>query len=133
MKLILSLFTLSLFSTSYAQVADRLYKPNNTLVDTVNIGIVTVTVNPSTAQQPSMYSVNKSLLRWNTNQVRGLSDTIMGRLKWNYITGKPTFATVATTGDYNNLINQPNLSVYYLASNPSGYISGINSSMITQK
>lgn len=50
---------------------------------------------------------------------------------WNYINNKPTFSTVATSGDYNDLSNKPNLSVYYLNSNPSGYISGISSGMIS--
>lgn len=39
------------------------------------------------------------------------------------LTGKPTFATVATSGSYNDLANTPNLSLYYLANNPSGYIT----------
>lgn len=127
---LLTLFTFLLTFNSNTQVADRLYKPNNTLVDTVNVGIVTVTTNPSGSQQPSMYSVNKNLLKWNTSQIRGLRDTILNTATWNNITGKPSFATVATTGDYNSLINKPNLNLYYLASNPSGYISGINSSMV---
>ena len=44
-------------------------------------------------------------------------------LTWSNITGKPTFATVATSGSYNDLANTPNLSLYYLASNPSGFIT----------
>lgn len=39
------------------------------------------------------------------------------------LTGKPTFANVATSGLYSDLSGTPNLSVYYLASNPSGYIT----------
>ena len=44
-------------------------------------------------------------------------------LTWSNITGKPTFATVATSGSYTDLANTPNLSLYYLASNPSGFIT----------
>jgi len=68
---------------------------------------------------------------------------------YSSITGKPTFATVATSGLYSDLtgtptipsspvntdwnsssglsqiLNKPNLSVYYLASNPNNYISSI--------
>ena len=44
-------------------------------------------------------------------------------LTWGNITGKPTFATVATSGSYTDLANTPNLSLYYLASNPSGFIT----------
>lgn len=42
---------------------------------------------------------------------------------WNEVTGKPVFATVATTGSYNDLLNLPNLGIYYLATNPANYIS----------
>lgn len=51
-------------------------------------------------------------------------------LTWANISGKPTFATVATSGSYSDLSGTPNLSNYYLASNPNGYISGITSGMI---
>lgn len=34
-------------------------------------------------------------------------------------------STVSTTGDYNDLTALPNLSNYYLASNPNGYISSV--------
>ena len=68
---------------------------------------------------------------------------------WSSVTGKPSFSTVATSGSYNDLSNQPsipsaqinsdwnsvsglsqilnkpNLSNYYLASNPNGYISSV--------
>lgn len=44
-------------------------------------------------------------------------------LTWSNLTGKPTFATVATSGSYTDLANTPNLSLYYLANNPSGYIT----------
>ena len=44
-------------------------------------------------------------------------------LTWSNITGKPTFATVATSGSYTDLANTPNLSLYYLANNPTGYIT----------
>ncbi len=42
---------------------------------------------------------------------------------WSSITGKPTFSTVATSGDYNDLSNLPNLSQYYLNTNPNNYIT----------
>ena len=37
-------------------------------------------------------------------------------LTWSNITGKPTFATVATSGSYTDLANTPNLSLYQLVS-----------------
>ena len=42
---------------------------------------------------------------------------------WANLTGKPTFATVATSGSYTDLANTPNLSLYYLANNPTGFIT----------
>jgi hypothetical protein len=54
-------------------------------------------------------------------------------LTWSNITGKPTFATVATSGAYSDLAGTPNLGVYllsttaastyYLQTNPAGYIT----------
>jgi hypothetical protein len=44
-------------------------------------------------------------------------------LSWSTVTDGVT--------DYNNLTNKPDLSVYYLATNPSGYITGITSSNVT--
>lgn len=38
---------------------------------------------------------------------------------WGDITGKPTLATVATTGSYNDLTSKPDLSVYALSSSLS--------------
>ena len=48
---------------------------------------------------------------------------------WSEITGKPTFATVATTGSYNDLINKPTIpdNNNQLA-NGMGYITSIDSS-----
>jgi hypothetical protein len=40
-------------------------------------------------------------------------------------------STVATSGSYADLTGLPNLSLKYDASNPSGYINGINSGMVT--
>lgn len=71
---------------------------------------------------------------WSTNHVltQGRGDSryqpvgsylTSANLTWSNITGKPTFATVATSGSYTDLANTPNLSLYYLASNPTGYIT----------
>lgn len=43
----------------------------------------------------------------------------------------PTLADVAYSGLYSDLIGAPNLSLYYLASNPQGFISSIDSSDVT--
>lgn len=51
---------------------------------------------------------------------------------WNDVTGKPTFATVATTGSYNDLSNKPTIPVVptnvSAFNNDAGYITGIDSS-----
>ena len=51
---------------------------------------------------------NKPTIPTATSQLTNDSGFITG-VTWNDVTGKPTFATVATTGDYNDLINKPNI------------------------
>lgn len=54
---------------------------------------------------------------------------------WDIITGKPTFATVATSGSYNDLSDKPTIptvpSVLSAFTNDVGYITGITSSDVT--
>lgn len=48
-------------------------------------------------------------------------------LTWSNITGKPTFATVATSGSYTDLANTPNLSLYLTTANAaSTYLPSAN-------
>lgn len=51
------------------------------------------------------------------------SQNYLTTVGWNDITGKPTFATVATSGDYNDLINKP--SAYSLPIASSSTLGGI--------
>lgn len=53
-------------------------------------------------------------------------------VSWSTVTGKPTFASVATSGSYNDLSNKPTIptNLNQLTNGP-GYITGINSSMVT--
>lgn len=48
---------------------------------------------------------------------------------WNSISGVSQILNKPTlfSGDYNDLTNKPNLSIYYLASNPSGFVSNLSS------
>lgn len=39
---------------------------------------------------------------------------------WNSVTGKPSFASVATSGQYDDLAGKPNLSIYALVSDTDG-------------
>lgn len=120
-----TLFFTTIFSiislTTFSQVADRLYKPNNTAVDTVSPYLVTATVNPTTTQQPSMYSVNKNLLKWNTSQIRGLRDTIINiGSSQGYLNSEvdPIFFSSASYNITNSLISSWNLA--YSWGNHSG-------------
>jgi uncharacterized protein YjbI with pentapeptide repeats len=48
-------------------------------------------------------------------------------LTWGNITGKPTFANVATSGNYTDLANTPNLSLYLTTANAaSTYLPSAN-------
>jgi hypothetical protein len=58
------------------------------------------------------FSINStSITNWNTafgwGNHAGLYKAASWQPSWNDVTGKPNFATVATTGNYNDLINKP--------------------------
>jgi len=42
----------------------------------------------------------------------GILDVVAPSVAWTSITGKPSFATVATSGDYNDLINKPSAATF---------------------
>lgn len=51
---------------------------------------------------------------------------------WSEITGKPSFATVATSGDYGDLSNKPTIPTNTnQLTNGAGFITGVNSGDIT--
>ena len=51
---------------------------------------------------------------------------------WSNISGKPNFATVATSGSYNDLSNKPTIPTNTnQLTNGAGYITGITKSMVT--
>lgn len=78
---------------------------------------------------------------WVMDSIRNLGDSRYAQLLGAY--SNPAFvnslsagkvfglSTVATSGSYNDLTALPNLSLKYDASNPSGYINGITSGMVT--
>lgn len=74
---------------------------------------------------------DKPTIPTKTSDLTNDSGFITG-VAWNDVTGKPTFATVATSGDYNDLLNKPTIpdSTSDLI-NDSGYITGITSAMVT--
>ena len=74
---------------------------------------------------------DKPTIPTKTSDLQNDSGFITG-VTWNDVTGKPTFATVATTGDYDDLLNKPTIptvpSVLSAFTNDVGYITGITSS-----
>lgn len=56
-----------------------------------------------------------------------VKDGADGASDWDAITGKPTFATVATSGDYDDLANKPKMLTKVSASGGGGEISLTNS------
>lgn len=45
-------------------------------------------------------------------------DSGLSNISWNSLSGKPNFATVAITGNYNDLVNKPNIPA-----NPKAYVT----------
>ena len=54
---------------------------------------------------------DKPTIPTKTSDLTNDSGYITG-VSWNDVSNKPTFATVATTGDYDDLIDKPDLSIY---------------------
>lgn len=66
------------------------------------------------------------------------SGQLMVSQTWGDILNKPVFATVATSGDYTDLLNKPTTlagygisDAYPLSGNPSGFLTGITSGQVT--
>lgn len=89
-------------------------KDYNDLINTPTIPVVPATVSSFTNDAGYLTSVN-----------------------WNDVGNKPTFATVATTGDYTDLINTPTIPVVptnvSAFTNDSGYITGVDWEDVTNK
>lgn len=75
MKRIIFILLLTPFLTNAQDTANKLIRSQNTQIDTVSSGLVTVNVNPTTGS-PSMYSVNKNLLKWNISQINNLQNSL---------------------------------------------------------
>jgi hypothetical protein len=70
--------------------------------------------------KPTLFSgsyndlTNKPTIPNNTNQlINGAGFITSASLAWANISGKPTFATVATSGSYNDLTNKPTIPAAY--------------------
>jgi hypothetical protein len=90
---------------------------------------------------PDSLKIKPIQMLWLNDSIYSRSDLRYAQLLGAYT--NPTFvnslsagkifglSTVATSGSYADLTGLPNLSLKYDASNPSGYISSINSGMVT--
>lgn len=146
-KLIFFLLLSSIFLTGYSQTASRLLSgqanpfkqvsPTNFLyVDTTPTGMYRI------------YAVNIDSVKMKAWNIRWLNDSVLavGDTRYAQLLGAysdPAFVNslsaakvfglsqVALTGNYSDLSGTPNLGLYYLNSNPAGYISGVTGPMIT--
>lgn len=128
------IFTLLLLAVSFgasSQISNRILKGQNYLQD-IDPDNVVFTIPPDDNR---FFVARKTALRFNFNQVLGLLDSVkvysdtrykaIGWLPtWSDVSGKPTFATVATTGAYSSLSGLPVIpSVTSQLTNNSGFIS----------
>lgn len=145
-RTIFTLFLSIVFLSLYAQTASNLLNSISTPRDTSASNYLFVHKVPG-FDFNRIYPAKMDSLKLKPWNLIWLTDTIYakGDLRYAMLLGaysNPAFvnslsaakvfglSSVATTGDYNDLTNKPNLSLYYLASNPNGYISGITGPMI---
>lgn len=87
--------------TSPLQAATKQYVDNAIDSAPVNLNDLTdVAISSPTSGQVLKYN--------GTNWINGV-DSGINTIAWNDVTGKPTFATVSTSGNYNDLTNKPTL------------------------
>lgn len=102
-------------------------------VSYVNRTIPTSTyMNSLLAQKQATLVSGTNIKTVNGNSLLGSGDLqLTVSTAWNDIIGKPTFATVATSGSYNDLTNKPTIPTKTSdLTNDSNFISGITSQMI---
>ena len=147
MKRTLLFIALLIISVSaYAQTASRLLagqsKPYRTLIPDNILWVDTLA-----GGEYRIYAISIDSIRVKAYQLKWLQDSIkaVGDLRYPQLAGSYSnppwvnslsvtkvfgLSSVATSGLYSDLTGNPNLGLYYLASNPNGYISGINSSLV---
>lgn len=145
-KLLFTLFLSIIFLSTYGQRSSGIVPSLGVIVNTPSPSNV-VWVDTTTAGMSNWKLARFDSLKLKPWQLIWLTDTIYakGDIRYAQLLGaysNPTFvnslsaakvfglSSVATTGDYNDLTNKPNLNLYYLASNPNGYISGITGPMV---
>lgn len=91
-------------------------------------GIASSAANAASLAQSAYDAANAIVVPTKTSDLDNDSGFITG-VSWSEVTGKPTFATVATTGDYDDLTDKPDLSVYELASDAADIAAAAQSAM----
>lgn len=146
-KYILSLFILLLSVTGFSQRSSGIVIPQG-VIQVLNANNY-VTVDTTVAGNFMWRLSRKDSIMWMPWNIKWLNDTVIavGNRIYPQLSGSypdasfiPSLAAskvfglsnVALTGAYSDLSGTPNLSLYYLASNPNGYInaSAITSSFI---
>lgn len=109
---------------------DSAFSPS-TVMDGVVVDGLTIGKNPTSGALEFIGSINggiASSVDWENVENKplwiGSSKPVYS---WNEITSKPTFAAVATSGKYSDLIEKPDLSVYALQTSLANYQNKITS------
>lgn len=106
MKKLTILFAIFISVLSYSQASSKVNNAQN-FNQSVSNPFNLVGANPPPDGQWQLYI--KDDIKWETNNINGLASYIQTFLLWNNIIGKPNFATVATSGSYNDLLNKPTI------------------------
>lgn len=133
-----TLFLSIIFLTVKAQTASVLLSTQSTARDTSVRNVVFIgsgsRIWVAKVDSLKMYPYNMtwlkdSTLNWGDVRYPQLSTAYSNPNFVNTLSAAKVFglSNVATTGNYNDLTNLPNLNLFYPASNPNGYITGVTS------
>jgi len=117
MKRLLLAISLTLSLSVEAQITNRLIVTQN-FEQGINAPNLLFTIPPNDNR---IFVASRDSLKLNFYQIRGLSDSIMNK-------GARWFKPIGYVPDWSEITGKPNMSNYYLASNPNGYISSYTES-----
>ena len=127
----------TLFSGNYADLSNKphlsLAATSGSYSDLINLPVLFSGSYSDLANKPTLFSgsyvdlTNKPTIPSTTSQLSNNSGFItVSSLVWGNITGKPTFATVATSGSYVDLTNKPTIpSAYTLPTASTTILGGV--------